>query len=103
MASTGVKDPNLPDTLYVSELVAPQLVNTMPEKTLMAMGDHGVVSGNTIEPNLGAAGDFLAELSVAGIDFDDVTDLLEKEGVEKFIASWDELVASVEAALEAAR
>ncbi|BDQ00253.1 transaldolase [Aquiluna sp. KACHI24] len=103
MASTGVKDPNLPDTLYVSELVAPQLVNTMPEKTLMAMGDHGVVTGNTIEPNLAAASDFLAELSVAGVDFDDVTALLEKEGVEKFIASWDELVASVEAALEAAR
>lgn len=103
MASTGVKDPNLPDTLYVSELVAPQLVNTMPEKTLMAMADHGKVTGNTIEPNLSAASSFMAELAVAGVDFDDVTDLLEKEGVEKFIASWDELVASVEAALEAAR
>ncbi|MEY4990476.1 MAG: transaldolase [Actinomycetota bacterium] len=103
MASTGVKDPNLPDTLYVSELVAPQLVNTMPEKTLMAMADHGVVTGNTIEPKLEDASSFMAELSVAGVDFDDVTDLLEKEGVEKFIASWDELVASVAAALEAAK
>ncbi len=103
MASTGVKDPNLPDTLYVSELVAPQLVNTMPEKTLMAMADHGKVTGNTIEPKLEDASAFMAELSVAGVDFDDVTDLLEKEGVEKFIASWDELVASVAAALEAAK
>lgn len=103
MASTGVKDPNLPDTLYVSELVAPQLVNTMPEKTLMAMADHGKVTGNTIEPNLATASAFMAELAVAGIDFDDVTDLLEREGVEKFIASWDELVASVQAALEAAK
>ncbi len=103
MASTGVKDPNLPDTLYVAELVAPQLVNTMPEKTLMAMADHGTVKGNTIEPNLDAASSFMAELAVAGVDFDEVTDLLEKEGVEKFIASWDELVASVAAALEAAK
>ena len=103
MASTGVKDPNLPDTLYVSELVAPQLVNTMPEKTLMAMADHGAVTGNTIEPKLEDASSFMAELAVAGVDFDDVTDLLEKEGVEKFIASWDELVASVAAALEAAK
>lgn len=103
MASTGVKDPNLPDTLYVSELVAPQLVNTMPEKTLMAMADHGKVTGNTIEPNLEDASSFMATLAVAGVDFDDVTDLLEKEGVEKFIASWDELVASVAAALEAAK
>ena len=102
MASTGVKDPALPDTLYVSELVAPNLVNTMPEKTLMAFADHGTVAGNTIEPNLGSAKRLIADLKEAGINLDDVTDLLEKEGVEKFIVSWHELVDSVSQALKTA-
>lgn len=99
MASTGVKDPNLPDTLYVTELVASDLVNTMPEKTMMAVADHGVISGNTITPNLASAKDFMKELSAAGVDFDDVTDVLEREGVEKFIISWNELVDSVRDAM----
>lgn len=99
MASTGVKDPNLPDTLYVTELVAGDLVNTMPEKTMMAVADHGVISGNTITPNLASAKDFMKELSAAGVDFDDVTDVLEREGVEKFIISWNELVDSVRDAM----
>ena len=93
MASTGVKDPALPDTLYVSELVAPNLVNTMPEKTLMAFADHGSVAGNTIEPNLDTAKRLIADLKEAGIDLDEVTELLEKEGVEKFIVSWHELIS----------
>lgn len=100
MASTGVKDPNLPDTLYVTELVAKNLVNTMPEKTMMAVADHGTISGDTISPSIGAAHDFMAELAEAGIDFNDVTELLEKEGVEKFIISWNELVESVQEAME---
>ena len=100
MASTGVKDPNLSDTLYVTELVAADLVNTMPEKTMMATADHGVIAGDTITPNLSDAKAFMAELAQAGVDFKDVTQKLETEGVEKFIASWDELVASVASALE---
>ena len=100
MASTGVKDPSLPDTLYVTELIAKDLVNTMPEKTMMAVADHGVIYGDNITPNLQSAIDFMAELKVAGVDFDDVTAKLEAEGVEKFVASWNELVESVATALE---
>lgn len=102
MASTGVKDPALPDTLYVSELIAPNLVNTMPEKTLMAFADHGQASPNTIEPNLGSAKKVIEDLQTAGINLSEVTDLLEKEGVEKFIVSWHELIDSVNEALKTA-
>lgn len=103
MASTGVKDPSLPDTLYVTELVAKNLVNTMPEKTLMATFDHGVIPADSITPNLQDAEDFLKELDSADVSLAEVTDLLEKEGVEKFIASWDELVQTVASALEASK
>lgn len=103
MASTGVKDPALADTLYVTELVAPNLVNTMPEKTLMATGDHGVVPKDSITSNLENAKAFLAQLSEVGVDFSDVTALLETEGVEKFIVSWSELVQTVTEALEASK
>lgn len=103
MASTGVKDPNLSDTLYVTELVAPNLVNTMPEKTMFATFDHGVVTGNTIEPYFAQAHATMSELASVGIDFADVTRHLEEEGVQKFIASWDELVSTVEVALGSAR
>ncbi len=102
MASTGVKDPSLPDTLYVSELVAPQVVNTMPEKTMLAFADHGEFSPSAITSNLEAARSVMKQLADAGIDMDDVTALLEKEGVEKFIVSWHELVDSVSSALESA-
>jgi transaldolase len=101
MASTGVKDPALPDTLYVTELVAEDLVNTMPEKTMMAVADHGVIAGDTISPNFEGAIKFMEELEAAGVDFDDVTQKLENEGVSKFIASWDELVQVVGEVLEA--
>jgi len=99
MASTGVKDPALPDTLYVTDLVAADLVNTMPEKTMMAVADHGEITGDTITSELSAAEVFMTELAAAGVDFDDVTALLEAEGVDKFIASWNELVESVDAAM----
>ncbi len=102
-ASTGVKDPALPDTLYVTELVAPGTVNTMPEKTLEATFDHGVIAGDTITTNYAAAHDLMASLANVGIDFTDVTQLLEDEGVEKFIASWQELKETVRVALEAAK
>lgn len=102
-ASTGVKDPNLPDTLYVTELVAAGVVNTMPEKTLLATADHGVVTGDTITKNYDEARLLFAQLAGAGVDFADVTATLETEGVEKFIVSWGELLDTVAAALESAR
>jgi transaldolase len=103
MASTGVKDPNLPDTLYVTELVAANLVNTMPEKTLLAVADHGVVEGDSITTNYDFAEAVMGELDQAGVEFDEVTATLEREGVEKFIVSWNELVETVAAALEASK
>jgi len=102
-ASTGVKDPALPDTLYVTELVAPSVVNTMPEKTLLATADHGVVSGNTISPNIADAHALFERIESLGIDFDDVTNLLETEGVDKFIVSWGELLETVATSLESAQ
>ena len=103
MASTGVKDPNLSDTLYVTELVAPQLVNTMPEKTMEAVYDHGIVPANSITGHYDDAKQVLDAVAGAGVSYDDVTELLETEGVDKFIVSWNELVASVDAALAAAK
>ncbi|WP_394552173.1 transaldolase [Agromyces sp. MMS24-JH15] len=102
-ASTGVKDPSLPDTLYVTELVAAGIVNTMPEKTLEATFDHGVVEGDTVTGNYADAGAVLDALAGLGVDYDDVTALLEREGVEKFIVSWHELLDTVRTALESAR
>lgn len=102
-ASTGVKDPALPDTLYVTELVAPSVVNTMPEKTLLATADHGEICGNTITPAIPDAHELFAQIATLGIDFDEVTNLLETEGVEKFIVSWGELLETVATSLENAR
>lgn len=102
-ASTGVKDPSLPDTLYVTELAVGQTVNTMPEKTLQATFDHGVLTGDAVSGSYAHARDILAQLDALGISYDDVTQLLEKEGVDKFIISWNELLDTVSAALEAAR
>jgi len=102
-ASTGVKDPALPDTLYVIDLAVDGIVNTMPEKTLEAVYDHGVVVGDTVRPGYAAAEEALAALAAVGIDLDDVTKLLEIEGVDKFVVSWQELLETVGSALEAAR
>lgn len=103
MASTGVKDPALLDTLYVTELVAPQLVNTMPEKTMEAVFDHGVVPANSITNRYEEANMILLAVAACGVDYDDVTELLEREGVEKFIISWNELLESVTGALASAK
>jgi transaldolase len=83
-ASTGVKDPAYPDTMYVAELIAPGTVNTMPGTTLEAFFDHGVVTGDTIRSSYDSARDVLQQLAGAGIDFADVTDQLEREGLAKF-------------------
>jgi transaldolase len=102
-ASTGVKDPKLRDTLYVEQLIARDTVNTMPEKTLEAFADHGTVDGDTITPAIADARDVLDALARVGVDFADVTDTLEREGVEKFTNSWRELSDIVDAALQTAR
>ncbi|WP_396668408.1 transaldolase [Microbacterium sp. R86528] len=99
-ASTGVKDPALPDTLYVTELVAAGTVNTMPEKTLQATFDHGVIGGDTITGNYADAHSVIDGLAAVGVVIDDVTQLLEDEGVSKFIASWHDLQGTVDAALK---
>ncbi|MCL1840268.1 MAG: transaldolase [Propionibacteriaceae bacterium] len=97
-ASTGTKDPAYPDTLYVADLVADPCVNTMPEKTMLAFADHGEVTGDTIRANIANARATLAALDAVGVSYDDVVQVLEDEGVAKFIASWEELVAAVRAA-----
>ena len=102
-ASTGVKDPSLPDTLYVTQLAVKDVVNTMPEKTLEATFDHGVIEGDQVTGSYAAANKVLDELAEQGISYDEVTQLLEKEGVEKFVVSWNELLDTVSAALEAAK
>jgi transaldolase len=100
MASTGVKDTTLPDTLYVTELIAPELVNTMPEATMEAVFDHGVISPDTITGEYANSRAVLAELSELGISYDEVVALLESEGVEKFVASWNDLLDTVSKALQ---
>jgi transaldolase len=102
-ASTGVKDPNLPDTLYVTGLVAPGVVNTMPEKTLDATFDHGEVTGDTVTGTYAEANALLDQLAALGVDYNDVVAVLESEGLDKFVASWNELLADIEGALAAAK
>ena len=94
-ASTGVKDPQYDDTRYVVELVAPETVNTAPEKTIAAVADHGVITGNTIEGTYAQASATFSALEAIGVDLTDVFDVLETEGVDKFIAAWQELLDSV--------
>ncbi len=94
-ASTGVKNPAYPDTKYVTELIAPGVVNTMPEKTLLALADHGKVPGDQVSGTAEAAQRTFDELTKVGIDLDDVFVVLEREGVEKFDASWAELGETV--------
>jgi transaldolase len=102
-ASTGVKNPDYPDTMYVTELVAPGIVNTMPEATLDAVADHGEITGDTIRPNYDNAREVKQALRNVGIDLVDVTHVLEEEGVEKFETSWNDLLNTVTATLEASR
>ncbi|MEZ5151085.1 transaldolase [Rhodococcus zopfii] len=100
-ASTGVKNPDYSDTLYVTELVAPNTVNTMPEKTLEAVADHGEITGDTVTGTAGAAEHVFSALKAAGIDLNDVFRKLEDEGVEKFEVSWNELIAATAEQLSA--
>jgi transaldolase len=101
-ASTGVKDPDYSDTLYVTELVAPNTVNTMPEKTIDAVPDHGVITGDTVTGTGAAAQGVFDSLAAVGIDLPDVFKVLEDEGVEKFEKSWLELLEATQGQLDAA-
>ncbi|MGK5555813.1 transaldolase [Actinomadura kijaniata] len=100
-ASTGVKDPNLPATLYVDELVAPGTVNTMPEATLDATAEKGEVRGNTIAGTYDEARAHMQALKDVGVDYDDVVRVLEEEGVEKFETSWTSLLGTLADELKA--
>ncbi len=93
-ASTSTKNPAYPDTLYVDELIGPDTVNTMPEETIKAFQDHGEPQSR-LESDLEGARHVFAELERVGVDYDDVTDTLEREGVEKFAASFAELIESL--------
>ncbi|OIK04588.1 transaldolase [Streptomyces monashensis] len=99
-ASTGVKDPAYQDTMYVTDLVAPNTVNTMPEATLEAAEDHGEITGDTITGTYEQARADLDAVEKLGISYDDVVQVLEDEGVEKFEASWIDLLKSTEAELK---
>jgi len=95
-ASTGVKDMAYEDTRYVTELVAPGTVNTMPEDTLTATADHGEIRGDTVRGTYDEARTVLADLEAIGIGYDDVIEVLEREGVEKFEKSWLQLLGVFE-------
>jgi transaldolase len=102
-ASTGVKDPAYPDTRYVVDLVTRGVVNTMPEATLRAVADHGDVRGDTVRPGYHDAAEVMAVLPEIGVDYDDVVDKLERDGLTTFQASWAALAETVEHKLAAAR
>jgi transaldolase len=101
-ASTGVKNPDYRDTMYVDDLCVDNTVNTMPEKTLDAVRDHSEIKGDQVRPHYADAEKVMADLKAAGIDYDDVIEVLEKEGVEKFEKSWNELLETVKGQLDAA-
>jgi len=101
-ASTGVKNPDYPDTLYVTDLVVANTVNTMPEKTMDAFADHGEVKGDQVTGRAASAQHVFGQLAGVGVDLDDVFLTLETEGVDKFKKSWDELVETVKGQMAAA-
>lgn len=102
-ASTGVKDPALPATLYVTELAVAHTVNTMPEKTLMATADLSDIDGDRVTGHYSDAEGVLGQVAAVGISYGDVTEKLEAEGVQKFIDSWRDLLGTVDEALKAGR
>jgi transaldolase len=100
-ASTSVKDPSFADTMYVVELVAPDTVNTMPESTMHATQAHGTIRGDTIHGTYDESRQVFQQLEGLGIGYDDVVTVLENEGVQKFEASWNELLATIKAEMAA--
>jgi transaldolase len=101
-ASTGVKNPDYPDTLYVTDLVVADTVNTMPEKTMEAFADHGEVTGDEVSGRGAEAKQVLDAIVAQGVDWAEVLEVLEVEGVDKFKKSWAELVETVEGQMEKA-
>lgn len=95
LASTGTKDPSLSDTLYVTELTAAGVVNTMPEKTLMAVADHGEFDGDTMTDTYVESNRVLDGISAAGISYRSVVDHLEADGLSKFEKSWEGLLGTI--------
>ncbi len=101
-ASTSVKDPDLPDTMYVVELVAPDTVNTMPEATIEATADHAEIRGDAVTVAYEDAQEVLDRMEKLGIAYDDVVEAVENDGVDKFEKSWQELLNTVRAELKKA-
>jgi transaldolase len=101
-ASTSVKDPSFADTMYVVELVAPDTVNTMPEATLHATQAHGTLRGDTIHGTYDESRKVFEQLEGLGIGYDDVVTVLEQQGVQKFEASWNELLETIKTEMAAA-
>ncbi|MEU4567408.1 transaldolase [Micromonospora sp. NPDC023956] len=102
-ASTSTKNPDYRDVIYVEELIAPGTVNTMPEPVIHAYADHGETRGDTVTGAYDESRQVFADLESVGVDMDDVIAVLEREGVEKFEASWQELLDGVRTSLEAAQ
>jgi transaldolase len=96
-ASTSTKNPDYRDVIYVEELIGTDTVNTMPEETIRAFQDHGEVRGDTVTEDVAAAHTLLEQIAEAGVDYDDVTETLELEGVQKFADSFEELLDGVRA------
>ncbi len=101
-ASTGVKNPDYSDTMYVVDLCVENTVNTMPGKTLEATKDHAEVTGDRVRPFYADAHQVMADLAEAGVDYADVIATVEREGVEKFESAWGELLETVKGQLEGA-
>ncbi len=101
-ASTGVKDKAFSDTRYVTDLVAPDTVNTMPEATLLAVADHGEIRGDAVRGSYATAHAVFETLGRVGVDIEDVAHTLEEQGIASFAKSWDELIASVTQQIEKA-
>ena len=101
-ASTGVKNPDYRDTMYIDDLVVDGTVNTMPEKTMEAAADHADIDGDQVHSHYSDAADVMKAMERLGISYDDLIATLEKEGVEKFVASWNELLETVRGQLDVA-
>ena len=102
-ASTGVKNPDYRDTMYVTDLLVANTVNTMPEKTMQAFAEHGEVLGDQVTTKYAEAQQVMDDLARLGIDYDDVIEVLENDGVDKFVKSWDELTDTVRDQLQGAK
>lgn len=102
-ASTSTKDPAYPDTRYVVDLVAPGVVNTMPEATLRAVADHGTIPSDSVRDHYAEAQEVLDRLAAVGVDYDDVVTHLEDDGIRKFDAAWEDLAGELARVLDSRR